>query len=154
MAAVCSCGGRNIDRITLQGSLPLPTLAWEEVSIGRAGTSALWGRDMTASAAAAFSAAECSDLQLESSAMPHFSKSLTSTIRLILGFQGVLGVVAAGIACAPPSGRVVHSGSSGESRGMSILICGYSSVVMLELLCSGSGRVMVTGWSPPFKPTG
>ena len=86
--------------------------------------------------------------------MPHFSKSSTSAIRLILGFQGVLGVVAVGIACAPSSGRVVHSGSSGESTGMSILRCGCSSVVMLEPLCSGSGKSMVTGWSSPFKPTG
>ena len=111
------------------------------------------GWDMTVSAAAAFSEVECSVLWLESSAMPHFSKSLTSAVRLILGFQGVLSVVDDGIVCALPSGRVVHSGSSVESRGMSILMCGCSSIVMLELLCSGSGRVMVTGWSPLFKPT-
>ena len=103
---------------------PSSTLAWEEVSIGGAGTSALWDKDMTASAAAAFSVVECSDLQLELSAMPHFSKPLTSAIRLILGFQVVLGVVvvAAGILCALPSGRVVCPGSSGESRGRSILV--------------------------------
>ena len=109
---------------------------------------------MTASAAATFPVADCSDLQLESSAMPHFSKSSTSAVRLILGFQGVLGVVAAGIACTPPSGRVVHSGSSGGSRGISILMCGCSSVVTLELLCSSSGKLMVTSWFPPFKLTG
>ena len=85
--------------------------------------------------------------------MPCFSKSLTSAVRLILGFQGVLGVVADGIACTQPSGRVLHSGSSGKSRRMSILMCGCLLVVMLELICSGSGRVMVTGWLPPFKPT-
>ena len=85
--------------------------------------------------------------------MPHFSKSSTSTISLILGFQGVLGVVADGIACTLPSGRVVHSGFSGESRGMSILMCRCLSVVSLEPLCSSSGRVVVTGWLPPFKPT-
>ena len=124
------------------------------MSIGRAGTSTLWDRDMTALAAAAFPAAECSDSQLESSATPHFSKALTSAVRLILGFQGVLGVVVAGIGCATPSGGVVCSGSSGESKGMSIPMRGCSLVVMLELLCSSSGRVMVTGWSPPFKPTG
>ena len=73
---------------------------------------------------------------------------------MILSFQGVLGVVAARVACALPSGRVVHSGSSGVGKGMSILIYGYSSVVMLELLCSSSGKSMVTDWSPPFKPTG
>ena len=109
---------------------------------------------MNASAAATFSEAECSDSWLELFAMPHFSKSLTSALRLILGFQGILGVVIAGIGCALPSGGVVHSGSSGESRGMSILMCRCLSVVMLELLCSGSGKVMVTGWLPPFKPTG
>ena len=122
--------------------------------IGGAGTSTLWDRDMTASTAAAFSKAKCSVSQLEFSAMPHFSKSSTLAIRLILGFQGVLGVVANGIACTLPSGGVVHSGSLGEGRGMSILLCGCSLVVMLEPLCSGSGRVMVTSWSPPFKPTG
>ena len=86
--------------------------------------------------------------------MPQFSKSLTSAVRLILGFQGVLGVVAARIACTLPSGGVVCSGSSGVGKGMSILICGCLSVVMLEPLCSGSGKLMVTGWSLPFKPTG
>ena len=112
------------------------------------------GWDMTASAAAAFSKAECLVSWLESSAMPHFSKSLTSAVRLILGFQGVLGVVANGIACTLPSGRVVHSDSLGESRVMSILMCRCSLVVMLEPLCSSSGRVMVTSWSLQFKPTG
>ena len=124
------------------------------MSIGGAGTSALWDRDMTASTASAFSKAECLVSQLESSAMPCFSKSLTLAVRMILGFQGVLGVVANGIACTPPSGRVVPSGYSGESRGMSILMCGCSLVVMLEPLCSSSGRVRVTGWLPPFKPSG
>ena len=71
--------------------------------------------------------------------MPQFSKSLTSAVRVILGFQGVLGVVAARIACALPSGRVVHSGSLGVGKGMSILIYECSLVVMLEPLCSSSG---------------
>ena len=145
--------GKTLTGLLFREASPSSILAWEEVSIGGAGISTLWDRDMSASAAAAFPKAECSDLQLESSAMPCFSKSSTSAIRLILGFQGVLGVVAAGIACALPSGRVVHSGSSGESRGMSILICGCLPVVTLELLCSGSGKSMVTSWSPPFKPT-
>ena len=101
---------------------------------------------MTASAVATFPVVECSDSQLESSAIARVSKSLTSVTRLILGFQGALGGVAAGIACTLPSGRVVHSGSSGGSRGISILMCGCLSVVMLELLCSSSGKVMVTGW--------
>ena len=86
--------------------------------------------------------------------MPQFSKSLTSAIRMILGFQGVLGVVTVRIACAPPSGRVVHSGSSGVGKGMSILRYECSLVVMLELLCSSSGKSMVTDWLPLFKPTG
>ena len=85
--------------------------------------------------------------------MPWLSKSLTSAIRLILGFQGVLGVVAARIACDLPSGRVVHSGASGVGKGMSICRCGCLSVVMLEPLCSGSGKSMVTSWLLPFKPT-
>ena len=71
---------------------------------------------MTASAAAAFSVVECSDLQLESSAMPCFSKASTSALRVILGFQGVLGVAIAGIGCALPNGGVVHSGSSERLR--------------------------------------
>ena len=133
---------------------PSSTLAWEEVSICGPRASNLWDGDMTACAMAAIPAAECSDSWLGSSAMPCFSKSLTSAVRLILGFQGVLGVVATGITCTPPSGRVVCSGSSGEGRRMLILMGRYLSLVMLELLCSGSGRVMVTGWLPPFKPTG
>ena len=153
MAALCSQNGRNIDRVTLQGASPSSVLAWEEVSTGRTGTCDLWGRDMTASAAAAFSAAECSDSWLEWSAIAQFSKSSTSALRVIPGFQGILGVVAAGITCTLSCGGVVHSGSSGGSRGISILMCGCSSVVMLEPLCSSSGKLMVTGWSPPFKPT-
>ena len=85
--------------------------------------------------------------------MPQFSKSLTFAIRVILCFQGVLGVVAARAACAPPSGRVVHSSSSGVGKGMSVLIYECLSVVMLELLCSSSGKSVVTDWLPPFKPT-
>ena len=115
---------------------PSFTLAWEEVSIGRAETYALWDRDMTASAAVAFSVVECLDSQLELSTMPHFSKASTSVLRLILGFQGVLGVVIAEIGCALPNGRVVCSGSPGESRGMSIPMCGCLVVVMLELLAA------------------
>ena len=83
--------------------------------------------------------------------MPQFSKSLTSAIRVILGFQGGLGVVAARVACTPPSGRVVHSASSGVGKGMSILIYECSSVVMLEPLCSGSGKSMVTGLVTPVQ---
>ena len=71
---------------------------------------------------------------------------------VILGFQGALGIVAAGVVCALPSGRVVHSGSSGVGKEMLIHRCGCSSVVMLEPLCSSSGKSMVTGWSLPFKP--
>ena len=86
MAAVCSCNGRNIDRVTPQGSLPSSILAWEEVLIGEAGASDLWDRDMTASAVAAFPVVECSDLQLELPAIAQISKSSTSVARLILGF--------------------------------------------------------------------
>ena len=73
---------------------------------------------------------------------------------MILGFQEVLDVVAARVAWALPSGRVVHSGSTGVGKGMSILRYECSLVVMLEPLCSGSGKAMVTGWLPLFKPTG
>ena len=85
--------------------------------------------------------------------MPHFSNSSTSAIRLILGFLGVLGVVEVGIACTLPDGGDVHSRSSAGGKGMSILKSGCLSVVMLEPLCSGSGKSMVTGWLSPFKPT-
>ena len=58
--------------------------------------------------------AECSDSAVVIfHHAPWFSKSLTSAARLILGFQGVLGIVAARIACTLPSGGVVCSGSSG-----------------------------------------
>ena len=53
-----------------------------------------------------------------------------------------------------PSGGVVHSGSSEVGNGMLICKWGCSSVVMLEPLCSSSGKSMVTDWSHPFKPTG
>ena len=139
--------GETLTGLLSMEASPSSTLTWEDVSIGGAKTSALWDRDMTASAAAAFSVEECSDSWLELSTMPCFSKASTSALRVILGFQGVLGVAIAGIGCAPPNGRVVHSGSSGEIGGMLIPMCGCSLVVMLELLCSSSGMV-VTGWLP------
>ena len=86
--------------------------------------------------------------------MPQFSKSSTSAVRVNLGFQGILGMVSTGVASALPSGGVVHSGSSGVGKGMSIHRWGCSSVVTLELLCSGSGKSRLTNWSHPFKPTG
>ena len=52
--------------------------------------------------------------------MPWLIKLLTSAIRVILGFQRVLGVLSIGVACTLPSSRVVHSGSSGVGKGMSI----------------------------------
>ena len=55
-------------------------------------------------------------------------------------------MVSTGVACALPSGGVVHSGSSGLGKGMLICKWGCSSVVMLELLCSGSGKLMITNW--------
>ena len=62
-------------------------------------------------------------------------------------------MVSAGVAGTPHSGRVVHSGSSVVGKGMSICRWGCLSVVMLELLCSSSGKSMMTSWSLPFKPT-
>ena len=59
-----------------------------------------------------------------------------------------------GVACNLPSSRVVHSGSPEVGKGMLICKGGCSSVVMLELLHSGSGKSMVTNWSYPFQPTG
>ena len=49
-----------------------------------------------------------------------------------------------GVPGALPSGRVVHSGSLGVGNGMLICKWGCSSVVMLEPLCSSSGKSMVT----------
>ena len=63
-------------------------------------------------------------------------------------------MVSTGVACALPSGRVVCSGSSGVGKGISIHKWGCLSVVMLEPLCSSSGKSMITDWSHPFKPTG
>ena len=126
---------------------PSSTLAWEEVSIGRAETSALWDGDMTASMAAAFSVVECSDSQLEST-MPCFSKASTSALRVILGFQGVLGVVIAGIGLALPNGGVAHSGSSGKSRRMSIpylwVFISSDSRTAMQLFWRGDGNWLVT----------
>ena len=86
--------------------------------------------------------------------MPQLIKSLTSAIRVILGFQRVLGMLSVGVACTPASGRVMCSDSSGVGKGMLICKWGCSSVVMLEPLCSSSGKSMVTDWLHPFKPTG
>ena len=63
-------------------------------------------------------------------------------------------MLSTGVACAPPSGGVRCSGSSRVDKGMSVCKRGCSSVVMLELLCSGSGKSMVTDWLHPFKPIG
>ena len=85
--------------------------------------------------------------------MPQFSKSLTSAVRVILGFQGVLGIVAAGVACAPSSGRVVHSGSSGVVKGMSI--CRWGCFVSSDARAAMQQfcKSMITDWLHPFKPT-
>ena len=56
--------------------------------------------------------------------------------------------------CALPSSEAVCSGSSGGGVGISILIYGCSFAVMLVQLCSGSGKVVVTSSSFPFRPTG
>ena len=76
------------------------------------------------------------------------NKSSTSAVRLILGFQGVLGGVAAGDSVfSASSGRVVYSGSSGGSkRNINPHVWVLIGSDMLELLCSGSGKLMVTGW--------
>ena len=80
--------------------------------------------------------------------MPHFSKSSTSAIRVILGFQGVLGVVVNGIACTLPSGGVVHSGSLGESRGTSIpyvwVFISSDARATMQWLWQGDGNQLVT----------
>ena len=60
-------------------------------------------------------------------------------------------MVSTGVAGIPPSGRVVHSGSSAVGKGMSICRWGCSSVVMLELLCSSSSKSMMTGWLLPIQ---
>ena len=76
--------------------------------------------------------------------MPQSIKSLTSAVRVILGFQGVLGMVSMGVVCASQSGGVVSSGSSGVGEGISICKWGCTSVVILEPLCSSSGKLMMT----------
>ena len=73
---------------------------------------------------------------------------------LTLGFGGVWGELAAGMVCTSSTSKVVHSGSSGGGGGILILMYGCSFVVMLAPLCSGSGKVVVTGSSFSFKPTG
>ena len=146
--------GEMLAGLLLTEASPSSILAWVEVLTGRGGASDLWDGDMAASAVAAFPMVECSDSWLDSSAIAQATRSLTSVAMLILGFKGVLGEVAVGIVCTLPSGRVVHSGSSEGSRGILILMCGCSFVVMLASLCSSSGKGMATGWSFPFKPTG
>ena len=117
-SATWLCGG---DSVSVDAS-PFSILAWEEVPTGGGGASDLWDRDMAASSVAAFPIVECSNLWLELSAIAWVSRSSTSVARLILGFKGVFGEVAAGMVCGLPSGGVVCSGSSGESTGILILM--------------------------------
>ena len=109
---------------------------------------------MTASTVMTFPMGECSDLWLDVSAIAWVRRSLTSTAMLTLGFGGVMGELAAGMVCTSSTGKTVHSGSPRGGGGILILMYGCSFVVMLALLCSGSGRVVVTGLPSPFKPTG
>ena len=97
---------------------------------------------------------ECSDLQLDLSAIACIRRSLTSAAMLTLGFGGVLGELASRMVCTLSTGEVVCSGSSRGGGGISILMYRCSFVVMLALLCSGSGKVVVNGLSFPFRPTG
>ena len=101
-----------------------------------------------------FPMGECSDLWLDMSVIAWVRRSSTSAAMLTLGFGGVLGELAAGMVCTSPTGKAVHSGSSRGGEGILILMYRCSFMVMLALLCSGSGRVVVTGSSSPFKPTG
>ena len=55
-------------------------------------------------------------------------------------------MVSTGVACTLPNSGVLCSGSSGVGKGMSICKWGCLSLVTLELLCSGFGKLM--------KPTG
>ena len=73
---------------------------------------------------------------------------------LTLGFGGVLGELAAGMVCTLSTSKVVHSGSSRGGGGILILMHRCLFVVTLAPLCSSSGKVVVTGSSFPFKPTG
>ena len=145
--------GEMLAGLLLREASPSFILAWEEVSTDRSGASDLWDGDVTVSTVAAFPMGGCSNLWLDSSTIAQVSRSSTSVAMLIHGFKGVLGELAAGIVCASPTGRVVCSGSFGESRGILILMYGCSFAVMLALLCSSSGKVMGTGSSFLFKPT-
>ena len=68
---------------------------------------------------------------------------------LTLGFGGILCELAAGMVC-----KVVHSDSSRGGGGILILMYRCLFVVILAPLCSGSGKVVITGSSFPFRPTG
>ena len=88
--------GETLAGLLSREASPSSILAWEEVSTGRGGASDLWDGDMTASAVVAFPMAECSDSQLDWSAITWVNRSLTSVAMLILGFKGlVLDEVAA-----------------------------------------------------------
>ena len=77
---------------------------------------------MTASTVATFPMGECSDSWLDVSAIAWVRRSLTSATMLTLGFEGVLGELAAGMVCASSTGKAVHSGSSRGGGGISILM--------------------------------
>ena len=109
---------------------------------------------MTASTVTTFPMGECSDLQLDVSAITQVRRSWTSASMLTLGFGGVLGELAAGMVCALSTGEAVHSGSSRGGGEILILMYRCLFVVMLAPLCRDSGRVVVTGLPSLFKPTG
>ena len=77
---------------------------------------------MTASTVVTFPMGECSDLQLNVSAITWVRRSLTSAAILTLGFGGVLGELAAGMVCTLSASEAVHYGSSRGGGGMSILM--------------------------------
>ena len=61
------------------------TLAWEDVLAGGVVTSDLWGGDMVAVTVAVFSGEDCSDSQLDVSAIARFRRLSTSVAMLHLG---------------------------------------------------------------------
>ena len=92
------------------------------MSTGRGEASDLLGGNVTASTVMAFPVGECSNLQLDLSAIAQVRRLSTSVAMLILGFGQVLGELVVAIVFALSTSDVGCPSSSSGGGGMLILM--------------------------------